>query len=80
MLGSFECFFADGPATTNVTATVTDSDGATDTDNQVVVVTVSNVAPTVTLSAGNDLSVNEGSQHTYSFTDQRPGQRHLRRC
>ncbi len=26
--GSFECFFADGPATTDVTATVTDSDGA----------------------------------------------------
>ena len=39
--------FPDGPATTNVTATVTDSDGAVDTDNQVVVVTVANVAPTV---------------------------------
>ena len=60
-VGSFQCFFADGPATTNVTATVTDSDGASDTDNQVVVVTVTNVAPTVTLSAGNDLSVNEGT-------------------
>src|SRR5688500_11572634 len=55
--GSFQCFFADGPATTNVTATVTDSDGAVDTDNQVVVVTVNNVAPTVTLSAANALSV-----------------------
>jgi putative hemolysin len=73
-LGSFQCFFADGPATTNVTATVTDSDGASDTDNQVVVVTVSNVAPTVTLSAGNDLSVDEGSQHTYSFTTSDPGE------
>ena len=73
MLGSFQCFFADGPATTNVTATVTDSDGASDTDNQVVVVTVNNVAPTVTLSASNDLSVNEGTTHTYSFTVQRPG-------
>ena len=53
-VGSFQCFFADGPASTNVTATVTDSDGASDTDNQFVVVTVTNVAPTVTLSAGND--------------------------
>ena len=44
-IGSFDCFFADGPATTNVTATVTDSDGAADTDNQLVTVTVDNVAP-----------------------------------
>ena len=72
--GSFQCFFADGDATTNVTATVTDSDGASDTDNQVVVVTISNVAPTVTLAAGNDLSVDEGSQHTYSFTTSDPGE------
>ena len=76
-LGSFQCFFADGPATTNVTATVTDSDGASDTDNQVVVVTVNNVAPTVTLSAGNDLSVNEGTSHTYSFTVTDPGVGHV---
>ena len=69
--GSFECFFADGPATTNVTATVTDSDGASDTDNQVVIVTVANVAPTVTLTG--DATVNEGSQHTYSFTTTDPG-------
>ncbi len=73
-LGCFACFFADGPATTNVTATVTDSDGATDTDNQVVVVTVNNVAPTVTLSGANDLSVNEGTSHTYSFTTSDPGE------
>ena len=58
---------------TDVTATVTDSDGASDTDNQVVVVIVSNVAPTVTLAAGNVLSVNEGTQHTYSFTTSDPG-------
>jgi hypothetical protein len=45
-LGSFQCFFPDGPATTNVTATVTDSDGASDTDS--VGVTVANVAPVVT--------------------------------
>ena len=57
-----------------MTAEVTDSDGASDTDNQVVVVTVSNVAPTVTLSAANDLTVNEGSNHTYSFTTSDPGE------
>ena len=41
-----------------------------DTDNQSV--TVINVAPTVTLSAGNDLSVNEGTTHL-QFHDQRSG-------
>ena len=61
-----------------MTATVTDSDGATDTDNQVVVVTVNNVAPTVTLAAANDLSVNEGTSHTYSFTTTDPGEDDVR--
>src|SRR5207247_99293 len=37
-------------------------------------VTVNNVAPTVTLSAGNDLSVAEGSTHSYSYTISDPGQ------
>ena len=72
-LGSFECFFADGPASTNVTATVTDSDGASDTDNQVVVVTVNNVAPIVSLSGSNDLSVNEGTQPHLRLQHQRSG-------
>src|SRR5207247_4960258 len=36
-------------------------------------VTVNNVAPTVALSAANDLSVDEGSQHTYSFSVSDPG-------
>ena len=36
--------------------------------------TVNNVAPTVTLAAGNDLSVNEGTTHTYGFTVTDPGQ------
>ena len=31
---SFDCTFPDGPATTDVTVKVTDSDGAADTDNQ----------------------------------------------
>ena len=38
-----------------------------------ITVAIDNVAPTVTLAAGNDLSVDEGSQHTYSFTTSDPG-------
>ena len=34
---------------------------------------MANVAPTVTLDAGNDLSVSEGSAHTYSYTISDPG-------
>ena len=50
---------------------VSDSDGASDTDSQDVA--CHNVAPTVALAAGNDLSVNEGTSHTYSFTVTDPG-------
>ena len=71
-LGSFDCFFADGPATTNVTATVEDSDGAADTDNQVVVVTVNNVAPSVVVS-GTFTDVAEGTTRTYTYTVSDPG-------
>ena len=50
--GSFECFFADGPATASVKMKVTDSDGASDTDSEFVqVVEVANVAPSVTAPA-----------------------------
>src|SRR5207249_2808254 len=35
---------------------------------------VNNVAPHVTLSAANALSVNEGSSHTYGYTISDPGQ------
>jgi PKD domain len=71
--GSFTCTFPDGDATSTVSASATDSDndtGNTDTQN----VEINNVAPTVTLSATNDLSVNEGSIHTYSYTISDPGQ------
>ena len=74
-LGSFQCFFADGPATTNVTATVTDSDGASDTDNQVVVVTVNNVAPTVTLVGRQRPVGQRGHQPHLQLHDQRSGRR-----
>jgi hypothetical protein len=50
----------------------TDSDGsASGTATQIV--SVSNVAPVVTMSAGNDVTANEGSQHTYAFTVSDPG-------
>ena len=70
--GSFDCVFPDGPATTNVAIKVADSDGASDTDSEsVVVVQVANVAPTVVLSG--DTSANEGSTHTYTYTVSDPG-------
>ncbi len=69
--GSFECRFPDGPAQTNVTVRVTDDDGASDADNQVVTVTVANVAPTVHLT-GPD-TANEGDTKHYDFTVTDPG-------
>jgi hypothetical protein len=71
--GSFTCSFPDGPASSTVSARATDSDGAqgaADTQS----VSVDNVAPKVTLSAANDLSVAEGSAHTYSYSISDPGQ------
>src|SRR5206468_549999 len=69
--GSFDCTWSNdsGAGTADVTATVGDDDGGTDTDT--VNVTVSNVAPTVTLSGADHVS--EGSTHTYSFTVSDPG-------
>ena len=46
---------------------------ATTTDSDTIEVTVANVAPVVTLDAGNDLNVDEGSTHTYSFSIFDPG-------
>ena len=65
--GSFQCSFPDGPTTTDVKIRVTDSDGASDTDTEnVVVVDVLNVDPVVTLAGPSP--VLEGSTYTYSFT------------
>ncbi len=71
--GSFKCTFPDGPASSTVTAQATDSDG--DTGNEASqTVSVANVAPTATLDAGNDLSVDEGaSEHSYSYSIDDPG-------
>jgi hypothetical protein len=72
--GSFQCFFADGPATANVKIRAQDSDGASGTDSESVqVVAVANVAPAVTAAA--DQSGGEGSSKSFdlgSFTDPGP--------
>ena len=72
--GSFQCTFPDGPASTSVAVKVTDSDGASDTDSEdVLVVAIANVAPTVTGPA--DQTANEGASTTFnlgSFTDPGP--------
>ena len=71
--GRSSASFPDGPASSTVSASATDSDSdAGPADSQTV--TVANVAPTVTLAAANDLSVNEGSAHTYSYSITDPGQ------
>ena len=69
----FKCVFPDGPASSTVSVTVTDSDGAPGSDTQAV--TVRNVPPTATLDPANDRTVDEGpAQHTYAFTITDPGQ------
>ena len=72
--GSFDCFFADGPATASVKMKVTDSDGASDTDLELVqIVQVANVAPSVTAAANQTAS--EGASKSFSlgsFTDPGP--------
>src|SRR5262249_10597691 len=72
--GSFQCAFADGPATSTVSASATDSDGATG-NSATQTVTVNNVAPTVAFTNG-DSTANESSstQHTYSYSISDPGQ------
>ncbi|HJQ29747.1 MAG TPA: PKD domain-containing protein, partial [Rubrobacter sp.] len=69
--GSFKCIFPDGgpdnSTTSNVTVRATDDDGASDADNQVVIVTVSNDNPQATLNA--PASVNEGDNIDLSLTD-----------
>src|SRR5207247_2600889 len=69
---SFHCTFPDGDATSTPSVSATDSDHETgNTASQDV--TIHNVAPTVTLATTNDLTVDEGSTHTYSFMVTDPG-------
>jgi PKD repeat protein len=71
-LGSQAHTYADGPAAQTVTVKVTDKDGVS--NSKTFTVNVTNVGPKVTLSAANDLSVDEGTTHTYSYSISDPGQ------
>ena len=52
----------------SVIVEATPNDGLFDGTMQSNNVTIANTAPTLTLSAGNDTTVTEGSIHTYSYT------------
>lgn len=67
--GSFQCRFPDGPASSSVSATVSDGDGGSDQDT--LVVAVANVPPVVTLSGPT--SANEGQTTSHAFTTSDPG-------
>jgi hypothetical protein len=72
--GSFDCTFADGPATSNVSVTPKDSDDAVG-DAATQKVDIANVAPTVTLSSSNPSSLDESkSGRTFNYTISDPGQ------
>jgi hypothetical protein len=63
---------SDGPDDSQ-TVTITANDGQGGSSSTTFSLTVNNVAPTVSFSAGNDTSVNEGTTHTYAFTVTDPG-------
>jgi hypothetical protein len=69
-VGSFDCTFPDGPASSVVSVQVSDSDGA-NSNTATQTVTVNNVAPTVTLTGPT--TADEGQTKTYSFTVSDPG-------
>ena len=70
-LGTQDHIYADNGSYT-VSVKVTDNNDGIDTET--FTVAVANVAPTTTLAAGNDVSVNEGpTEHSYSYTITDPG-------
>src|SRR5213076_957007 len=66
--------YADGPSDHAITVDLVDEDGTYLDRANLLSVHVNNVPPHVTLSASNDLSVDEGSTRTYSYTISDPGQ------
>ena len=75
--GSFDCTFPDGPTTTDVKIRVTDSDGASDTDTEnVVVVAVANVDPVVTLT-GHEPGSRGLDPHLQLHDDRRRHREHV---
>ena len=65
--GSFKCTFPDGGDDVDRVGATRPIPTATRARRHPDVA-VANVAPTVVLSGADDLSVDEGSTHTYSFT------------
>ena len=68
--GGFTCTFPNGPASTSVSAQVTDGTDASNTLTQAV--SVANVAPAVAFTAA-PASATEGDVQTYAFTVTDPG-------
>ncbi|MGH3086179.1 MAG: hypothetical protein ACRDSJ_02525, partial [Rubrobacteraceae bacterium] len=64
---NLECRFADGPASSTISASATDSDGATG-NTATMTAQVENHLPTATLNAPT--SINEGGTATVTFTNQ----------
>jgi len=70
---SFECSFPDGPASTTVSVTPTDSDGLAG-DPATQSVSVANVAPTAKLDPGNPSNVTESmTERAFAYTISDPG-------
>jgi hypothetical protein len=71
---SFQCKFTDGPGSGTVNVTADDHDVSNNIGDDPHVVTVNNVAPTVTFDITNDYDVNEGATGVvYTFTIHDPG-------
>ncbi|MBI3463724.1 MAG: DUF11 domain-containing protein, partial [Planctomycetes bacterium] len=70
-VGSFDCTFIDGPASSIVSVQVADSDGAS-SNAATLTVAVANLPPVVTLSGPT--SAAEGQSQRYSFAVSDPGQ------
>jgi hypothetical protein len=68
---SFDCTFADGPASSTVKVTANDGDLSNNIGSDEVDVTVSNVAPTVNLTGS--ATANEGETKNYTYTVSDPG-------
>ncbi len=67
----FVCSFPDGPATSNVSVSATDDDGASGSDSKSV--TINNVAPSVQLSGPGTVNEDKNGSEIYNFATTDPG-------
>jgi len=65
--GSFDCTFSDDSAGSDVSVSVSDDDGGTDSDT--ITVVVSNVNPVVSLVGSATADEGDTNSYTYSWTD-----------